>query len=72
MKFERKNYYGTIRYYPRDDDARLLVSIFKHPPARTLSHVQVCVLNQLGMDIELVGDQHAIGAFEQLKINRIR
>ena len=71
MKFERRNAYGTPRYYPRDEEAQLLVSIFKHPPARTLSHMQICVLSQFGIAFELVADKNAVGRFKNLKIDGI-
>ena len=71
MKFERRNDYGTIRYHPRDDDARLLVSIFKHPPARSLSHNQISVLSRLGLEFELVGNESAMGRFKDFEVHGV-
>ncbi len=71
MKFERRSHYGLLRYYPIDADAHLLISIFRHPPAKTLSQNQYSILKRVGLQIEIVDKQLAKGTFEDTVIDNV-
>jgi hypothetical protein len=71
MIFDRRLAYGTPRYYPKDKEARELVAIFRHPPAKTLSQQQFTVLSRFGIKFKLLADEMSKLCLENAEVDGV-